>query len=192
MLLKLHGPKEEENFRKAQKLVMTETPSAAAKELIELLCDKDTPLESCCCNKAVSALWRDMLPTQVRTQVANMSLKSKDERKDTLDAADKAFDSLKGPQVAEVAVAAIRGGPARGRGRGRPGSQQTGRGRGGGNAERSAPAASAGRGSNRGGRRPAKDPKDPSTWGDPHPDGPPPELVCSITATARVPGSAGN
>ena len=172
MLLKLHGPKEDEDFKKAQSLVMTDTPSAAAKELVELICDKDKPLESCCCTKAVSALWRDMLPATVRAQVSNMGLKDASERKDTLDAADKAFAALKGPKVSAVAdVAAVKGAP-RGRGKGR-GQQQTSRG--GGNADRSATsAAAAGRGGRGRGARQARDPKDPSTWGDPHPDGSPP------------------
>ena len=178
MLLKLHGPKEDEDYKKAQGLVMTTTPSAAAKELIDLICDQATPLESCCCTKTVSSLWRDMLPTQVKAHVANMKLKTAAERRDTLDAADQVFQAIKGPKIAAADVAAISTrGTTRGKGRGqqqqRGGSQQTTRG--GGGAGRGTPKASpaaAGRGSRSG--RQAPDPKDPSTWGDPHPDGPPP------------------
>ena len=36
------------------------TPSSAAKELVRLVCDKDKPLETCCCSKVVSSLWRDI------------------------------------------------------------------------------------------------------------------------------------
>ena len=164
----MKGPKEEESFKAAQSLVMTDTPSSAAKELVRQVCDKDKPLETCCCSKVVSSLWRDMLPKEVRTHVSDMGLKDPEDFKKTLDAADKAYSALKGPNAKVSAltksvtageVAAVRGGGSRGRGRGAMRGQSRG-------------TSSTARG---GARRVKRVPEDKSTWGDPHPDGPPPE-----------------
>ena len=38
--------KKEDTFKKAQQLVMTTTPSAAAKDLVQMVCEKDPPMET--------------------------------------------------------------------------------------------------------------------------------------------------
>ena len=176
MLLKLHGPKEDANFKLAMSMVMTENPSTTAKKLTDLICLKAKKLEGCCCAVAAESRWGELLPSQVRAQVANMSLK--DDFSGTCDQADKIYESL---QLAPAAaVAAIQGGahatspapiepaedvaafrPNRGRGqqpRGRQGNFRGG-------------------GRSRGGRNrpPPRNPNDKSTRGPPHEDGPPPK-----------------
>ena len=174
-LLQLHGPKEDADFRKAQKLVMTDKPSTTAKMLRDLVCKKKKPFTECCCGVAVEAMWEDTLPAQVKSHIANLSLK--DDFEGTCKAADNVFETLKagGAHVAAVSdmrfqssavngasavptneVAAFK--PSRGGGRGR-GGYRGGRAR--------------GRGAGR--NRPSPpNPEDQSTWGDPHEDGPPP------------------
>ena len=180
LLLKKHGKKPEDDVKKAMKLVMTDTPSEAADKLVDLICDKPKPLVDCCCSKVVSTIWRDMLPPTVRAQVAAMDLKAN--YQGTVDHADTVFMSLRDAPSAG-GVAAVSKKPAQGeeeevaaigRGRGRGGSRGRGRGQGqntqnGQNQSRGAARASAR------GRRGPTNPKDRSTWGDPHPDGPPPE-----------------
>ena len=61
-LLKIHGPRPDASFKKAQTMVMVGTPSETAKRLVELICKQPKPLTSCCCGVAVSSLWRDLLP----------------------------------------------------------------------------------------------------------------------------------
>ena len=94
MLLALHGPKGDEDFQLAMDLVMTGTPSQAAKQLVQLICDKEN-MENCCCSMAVSCKWRSMLPTQVKAQVATLPMKTKAEFKAIIAAADLIFNSLK-------------------------------------------------------------------------------------------------
>ena len=55
-MLELFGRKEESLFEEASQLVMTSKPSALAKQLAELLCDCDPPLEGCCSSRSVAAL----------------------------------------------------------------------------------------------------------------------------------------
>ena len=91
-LLKIYGPKPTENFSKAQALKMTGLPSQAAKQLVDLVCQKDPPLENCCCATAIGKFWRDMLPPMVRAVVSSMDLK--EDFEGTLEAADCAFNSM--------------------------------------------------------------------------------------------------
>ena len=100
--VKLYAPKHEDDVKKARSLVMTDTPSEAAKELRELLCKKPKHLEGCCCGPIVTSFWRDLLPEPVRQAVANMDL-SATTFEATVDHADKAFASMnKGATVAAV------------------------------------------------------------------------------------------
>ena len=127
-------------------------------------------------------MWRDLLPTQIKSQIATLEITDHDSFKVVIDKADQIYESLQqAPKVAGVkvkksnksngqeksdpedaAIAAVRGGNWRGRGgrgRGQP-QQQRGAGQGQGA---------------RGGRGVRRSATDRSTWGDPHPDGPPPE-----------------
>ena len=73
-LLKVHGPRAEDDFGKAQTMVLTGLPSDAAKKLKELICQKTHKLDECCGATAISKLWRDMLPRDVKNAVANLDL----------------------------------------------------------------------------------------------------------------------
>ena len=88
----------------AQSLVMVGTPSEAARQLVHLICKKEEPLTECCCATAVSAIWRNLLPAQVRAHVANMDLKTDFEG--TITSADNVWRSLKGSSGAVAAVTA--------------------------------------------------------------------------------------
>ena len=65
------GPRPEDNIRKARNLVMTTTPSAAAKDLRDLMCQKSKPFTNCCCGPIVASHWRDLLPDPVKFKVAD-------------------------------------------------------------------------------------------------------------------------
>ena len=168
LLLKIHGPRPESDFKKAQTLVMVGTPSQTAKKLVQLVCKRNPPLKECCCGTAVAALWRDVLPDPVKQAVANMDLTTNFQT--TVDHADGVYHAMQltGAVAAvsdvnpnTLAVAAVNPAPevaAVGRGAGQ---------RGGGRGGRGARNPRTGRG---GRRRP--DPKDRSTWGQPHADGP--------------------
>ena len=74
-LLSLFGPKKEEAYYKAAKLVLVGKPSQLANKIITLLCPADPPLQGGChCETSVSGMWREQLPREVRTAVANMQL----------------------------------------------------------------------------------------------------------------------
>ena len=179
-LLKLHGPKKDADYRKAQNVVMLNTPSETAIMIRDLICKKKPKLTECCCGVAVETRWLDVLPRQLRTAVANLSLA--DDWDNTCDTADRIWASLKAasgdsvaalqmdddPPAGAESVAAVKtqkrpqtgqsSGNPRGRGHGR-GQGQSFRGR--------------GRGARN--RPPPPNPDDRSTWGDPHEDGPPPD-----------------
>ena len=75
-ILEVYGPKPEEDFDKALTIVMTGLPSAAAKEIRDLICDQKVKLTNCCCAKQVSATWKKLLPAHVRAQIAGMDMKT--------------------------------------------------------------------------------------------------------------------
>ena len=144
-ILRIHAPKECENFKRALSRVLTGLPSQLGQVLIDDTCDKPIKLEGCCCSKAVRALWTLQLPIQVRGHVADMEF-NKSTYQAVFLAADKVFISTKAtelsagvaaiaaPPVSDTQVTAVRStnqnrGRGRNRGNGRGGS---GSGRGGG------------------------------------------------------------
>ena len=90
----LFAKKEESLFDEAFDLVMTSTPSAFAKELVERLCECDPPLENCCQARTVAALWRKQLPGPVRQAIAGLKLKDKDSFELAMKKADDAWLSM--------------------------------------------------------------------------------------------------
>merc|ERR1712026_297143 len=100
-------------------MVMVGTPSETAKRLVELICKQPKPLTSCCCGVAVSSLWRDLLPKEVRQAVASMDLV-----RDFEGTLDVAVTEQAGPEVAAVGRSQQQRG--NGRGRRRRGGQSRG------------------------------------------------------------------
>ena len=92
-ILEKYGPKPEEDFEKAQTLVMTGLPSEAAKEIRDLICEQKVKLTNCCCGKQVSSIWKKLLPPSVRAQIAGMDMKT--EWDQILKKADDTFNALK-------------------------------------------------------------------------------------------------
>ena len=76
LLLKIHGPDPDENFKLAQSMVLVGAPSTAARRLAQLICRKPKPFDGCSCATAVGSIWRDMLPSAVRAQIASMDLET--------------------------------------------------------------------------------------------------------------------
>ena len=145
-ILRIHAPKEDENFKKALSRVLTGLPSQLGQVLINDICDKPVKLDGCCCHKAVRALWTLQLPIQVRGHVADMEF-NKATYQAVFQAADKVFISTKTtelsagvaaiatPSTSDTQVAAVRstnqrqnrgGGRNRGNGRGGSGSGRGG------------------------------------------------------------------
>ena len=108
LLLKVHGPRPDADYKKAQSLVATGAPSQTAKELVQLICKKPTPLVECCCAIAVGSLWRELLPTIVKSAVANFDLADPKEFEQAMDVADNVWHSVQTPagQVSAVKRAA--------------------------------------------------------------------------------------
>ena len=104
-LLKVFGPKPEQDFKLAMGLVMTGLPSQAAKRVRELVCKRNF---DCCCPAVVGQIWRDMLPKDVRVAVASYDLaKQWDEALDRADDVYNALQSFLQADVKEVAVVKV-------------------------------------------------------------------------------------
>ena len=104
-LLEVYGSKPEEDFLKADNYVMAGLPSQAAKDLRDMMCQNATKLETCCCSVGVGARWRNLLPPEVKAQVAGMPLKKKTEFEAAIKKADEVFQAVKVNQpVSAVAV----------------------------------------------------------------------------------------
>ena len=73
-LMELFGFSEDERFNKAAALVLTSTPSALAKQIIDIICPNHPTLVDCCAAATVSGLWKNRLPAQIRDQIAGMKL----------------------------------------------------------------------------------------------------------------------
>ena len=101
-ILKLYGPKAENNIALAQGLVMTGLPSQAGKRIRELVCTKPK-FGSCCCPAVVGKFWRDLLPQTVKTAVASFDLTTDKGFEDAMDHADQVFNSM-GKSVTVAAV----------------------------------------------------------------------------------------
>ena len=109
-ILKIFGPKPEQDFTLALGLKMTGLPSQAAKRVRELVCKRNF---DCCCPAVVGKIWRDMLPKDVRVAVASYDLaKQWDEALDRADDVYKALRSFlkakaKEADVKEVAAVKV-------------------------------------------------------------------------------------
>ena len=135
-VMKLFGKKEGERYEKASQMLLTGKPSKLAKEITELLCTCDPPLQ-CCQAETVAGMWKKQLPTQVKAAIAGLSLR--DDYEGVLDKADDVWSTLPGRQaVAAVAeenwseddpeVAAFGARAQRGQSRGGRGGRNQGRG----------------------------------------------------------------
>ena len=97
-ILKVFGPKPEQDFTLALGMVMEGLPSQAAKRVKDLVCKRNF---DCCCPAVVGKIWRDMLPEDVRLAVASHNLKTQWDG--ALDMADNVYYALKaGAEVAAV------------------------------------------------------------------------------------------
>ena len=106
-ILKIFGPKPEEDFTLALETTMTGLPSQAAKRIKELVCKRNF---DCCCPAVVGKIWRDMLPKDVRVAVASYDLaKQWDEALDRADDVHKALQSFLEAEAAKTTteVAAV-------------------------------------------------------------------------------------
>ena len=102
-ILKIFGPKPEEDFTLALKMTMTGLPSQAAKRIKELVCKRNF---DCCCPAVVGKIWRDMLSKDVRVAVASYDLaKQWDE---ALDRADDVYNALQSFLKAEAREADVK------------------------------------------------------------------------------------
>ena len=84
--------------------MMTGTPSETGKTIRELICRKSPYFTNCCCTAVVRKFWRDILPPEVRTQVAHFDLTTQFE--EAMDHADKVYWSIK-PSGAQALVARV-------------------------------------------------------------------------------------
>ena len=73
-LLEKYGPKPEENFQKALKIVMTGLPSQAAHELRDMICQKATKFDVCCCKYQVASQWKSILPSYIKAHISHLDI----------------------------------------------------------------------------------------------------------------------
>ena len=71
-LLEKFGPKPEEDFQKALKIIMTGLPSQAAIELRDTICQKKKKFDNCCCAYQVASVWKSILPQNIRAHIAHL------------------------------------------------------------------------------------------------------------------------
>ena len=106
-ILKIFGPKPEQDVTLALALDMTGLPSQAAKRIKELVCKRNF---DCCCPAVVGKIWRDMLSKDVRVAVASYDLaKQWDEALDRADDVYKALQSFLKAEAKGTEVAAVSG-----------------------------------------------------------------------------------
>ena len=127
-ILRIHAPREEQNFKKALSRVLVGLPSQLGQQLINDVCDKSPKLACGCCSKVIYTLWCLQLPDSVRSHISNMKF-DKDTYPQVFQAADNVFLSTKRTEmsasVAAVVTSPVEAGSdevaavsARGRGRG--------------------------------------------------------------------------
>ena len=104
-ILKIFGPKPEQDFTLALGLEMTGLPSQAARRIKELVCKRNF---DCCCPAIVGKIWRDKLSKDVKVAVASYDLKTQWDA--ALDRADDVYNALRsflkagGTEVAAVSL----------------------------------------------------------------------------------------
>ena len=69
-MLRIFSPKDYKCFEKAMTRVLSDTPSALARALVNDLCDKQ--LAGCCCHRFIVGLWKRSLPMNVRQAISGM------------------------------------------------------------------------------------------------------------------------
>ena len=103
-ILTIFGPKPEESVERALNRVMTTTPSALARALVNDLCKNELDCE--CCPAIVTALWKRHLSEAVRAGIAEYDM-DKDNFDQLVALADKIHASKsKLPSVASLALPA--------------------------------------------------------------------------------------
>ena len=104
-ILKIFGPKPEEDFTLALKMTMEGLPSQAARRVKGLICKRNF---DCCCPAVVGKIWRDLLPQAVRYAVANYNLATDfDQAMDHADNVYNAQKTVETVKTVETEVAAI-------------------------------------------------------------------------------------
>ena len=104
-ILETFAAKPEEVFDKLEAMIMTGKPSQLLNQMINTACPSHPYLENCCAAGMVSGMWRRKLPTEVRKQIAGMSIVGKDIMRSTLTTADAVFTT--GQAIAAVSAAAL-------------------------------------------------------------------------------------
>ena len=104
-ILRIFGQPDEAPFDKAMTRVLSDTPSALARSLVNDLCTKTPQLEGCCCKRFIAGLWRKQLPSNVRSHISSEPFTHENFNNITK-MADDAFRSHRPPQ-ASAAVAAL-------------------------------------------------------------------------------------
>ena len=173
-ILALFGRQDDETYDKANQLMLTSTPSALMKKIVDIVCPTHPKLQSCCSASLVTGIWKSKLPQSVKAAIAGQSVKNNnfDNLLKLADAVYKATKQKTTPTVAATTptgtgaepaeAAALQRGQGRGqsnqRGRGGGNQQNRGGGRGAGNTGGNGSQGGAGRG--RSERHPDNPPKE--------------------------------
>ena len=134
------------------------------------MCTQQPPLQSCCCETAVSGMWRKQFPDSVKEAISGMPMTGSGSLDSVMKRADDVYFSTRNKLTATASVASVEVAAFRGRGRGNT------RGRGN-RGFRGAPANNTrGAAHNVTSTNTTVNPQRPK-WGQKHPDNPP-EGVC--------------
>ena len=114
-----YGQKKEDIYELASGLTLTSTPSALCKRITDIMCTQQPPLQSCCCETAVSGMWRKQLPDSVKEAISGMPMSGSGALETIMKRADDVYFSTRDKLSATASVASVEVAAFRGRGRGR-------------------------------------------------------------------------
>lgn len=107
-IIELFGRQEEDTFELASQLVLTTTPSALMKKIIDICCPTHPKLQGCCSAALITGIWKAKLPQIVRSAIAGQTTKNGnfDNLIKLADAVHKASQPKSTPTVAAATAAA--------------------------------------------------------------------------------------
>ena len=90
----------------ASQLILTTTPSALMKKMVDIVCPEHPKLQGCCSAALITGMWKQKLPKEVRSAIAGQSVKNGnfDNLLKLADAVHKAITPRSTPTVAATNI----------------------------------------------------------------------------------------
>ena len=93
-------------------------PVEKVKEISSIMCTQQPPLQSCCCETAVSGMWRKQLPDSVKEAISGMPMTGTGALDSVMKRADDVYFSTRNKLTATASVSSVEVAAFRGRGGG--------------------------------------------------------------------------